>query len=81
FGNLSALAMEPLGHIAGIGAGLVSSLSTVLGVIPGVIIGQLYNNTLYPMVVGYLILFSLGLLLGLRLYRNTPRNDESDTRA
>lgn len=71
FGNLSALAMEPLGHIAGIGAGLVSSLSTVLGVIPGVIIGQLYNNTLYPMVIGYLILFSLGLLLGLRLYRNT----------
>jgi DHA1 family bicyclomycin/chloramphenicol resistance-like MFS transporter len=70
FGNLSALAMEPLGHIAGIGAGLVSSLSTLLGVIPGVIIGQLYNNTLYPMVIGYLILFSLGFLVGLRLYRN-----------
>ena len=81
FGNLSALAMEPLGHIAGIGAGLVSSLSTVLGVIPGVIIGQLYNNTLYPMVGGYLILFSLGLLLGLRLYRNTPRNDESGAKS
>ncbi|WP_293268777.1 multidrug effflux MFS transporter [Neptunomonas sp.] len=71
FGNLSALAMEPLGHIAGIGAGVVSSLSTLLGVLPGVIIGQLYNDTLYPMVTGYLILFSLGLLIGLRLYRNS----------
>ena len=63
FGNLNALAMEPLGHIAGIGAGLVSSVSTMLGVVLGVIIGQLYNNTLYPLVIGYFVVSGIGWLL------------------
>ena len=30
FGNLNALAMEPLGHIAGVGAAVVASLSTFI---------------------------------------------------
>jgi len=70
FGNLSALAMEPLGHIAGIGAGLVSSLSTLIGLIPGVLIGQLYDGTVMPLVTGYLVLMPLALLICARLYRH-----------
>lgn len=69
FGNLSALAMEPLGHIAGIGAGLVSSLSTLIALIPGVLIGQLFDGTVMPLVIGYLILMPLALIICIRLYR------------
>ncbi|WP_432472564.1 multidrug effflux MFS transporter [Amphritea sp. HPY] len=70
FGNLSALAMEPLGHIAGIGAGLVSSLSTLIALIPGVLIGQLFDGTVMPLVIGYLILMPLALIICIRLYRH-----------
>jgi len=47
FGNLNALAMEPLGHIAGIGAALVSSLATLISVSLGSIIGQAFDGTVY----------------------------------
>lgn len=56
FGNLNALAMEPLGHIAGIGAAVVGSLSTLIGVGLGFIIGQLYSGTLLPLALGFAIL-------------------------
>lgn len=58
FGNLNALAMEPLGHIAGIGAALVGSLSSLLSVPLGTLIGQGYNGTVLPLVGGF-ALFSL----------------------
>ena len=63
FGNLSALAMEPLGHLAGIGAGMVSSLSTLLSVFSSLLIGYFYNQTVYPLVVGFLGSICLGLLV------------------
>lgn len=50
--NFQALAMEPLGHIAGVGAAVVSSLTTVISLILGTIIGQLYDGTILPMVSG-----------------------------
>ena len=53
FGNLNALAMEPLGHIAGVGAAITSSLSTFLAVPLGVIIGLAYNGTVLPLIAGF----------------------------
>lgn len=61
FGNLNALAMEPLGNMAGIGAAVVGSLSTLFSVIVGTLIGQSYNNTVLPLVVG------VGLMAGLSI--------------
>lgn len=61
FGNLNALAMEPLGHIAGIGAAVVGSLSTFLSAFLGALIGQNYNGTVMPLI------FGLGILAGLSL--------------
>jgi DHA1 family bicyclomycin/chloramphenicol resistance-like MFS transporter len=58
FGNLNALAMEPLGHIAGVGAAVVGSLSTFLSLSLGTLIGQSYNGTVLPLVGGF-ALFSL----------------------
>ncbi|MDP7236481.1 MAG: multidrug effflux MFS transporter [Candidatus Latescibacteria bacterium] len=61
FGNLNALAMEPLGHIAGIGASVVGALSSLLSVPIGILIGQSFNGTILPLVGGYGLL-GLGTL-------------------
>lgn len=61
FGNMNALAMRPLGHIAGIGAAVVGSLSTFLSTALGTFVGQSYNGTVIPLILG------LGLLSGLSL--------------
>lgn len=63
FGNLNAMAMEPLGHIAGIGAAIIGSVSTLLSVPIGVFIGQMYNGTLYPLILGFLFVGILSLAL------------------
>lgn len=63
FGNLNARAMEPLGHIAGVGAAVVGSLSTFLSAIIGGMIGQSYNGTVLPLVGGFALLSILSLLV------------------
>ena len=53
FGNLNALAMEPLGHIAGIGAAVVGSVSTLIAVVFGVLVADAYDGTILPLVIGF----------------------------
>jgi len=65
FGNLNALAMESLGKIAGIGAGVVGSLSTFISLITGTAIGQSFNGTVLPLAAGFFIL-SLASLAAMR---------------
>lgn len=55
FGNINALAMEPLGRIAGLGAAVVGSLSTFISLILGVLIGQSYAGTILPLLAGFSI--------------------------
>jgi DHA1 family bicyclomycin/chloramphenicol resistance-like MFS transporter len=56
FGNLNALAMEPLGHIAGVGAAVVGALTTTFSLLLGTLIGQSYNGTVLPLVGGFAVL-------------------------
>ncbi len=63
FGNLNAIAMEPLGHIAGMGAAVIGSLSTFISVPLGMLIGHYYNNTVLPLIAGFMILAILSLLV------------------
>lgn len=53
FGNLNALAMEPLGHIAGVGAGVVASLSTFISVPFGALVGQSFDGTMYALMAAF----------------------------
>jgi DHA1 family bicyclomycin/chloramphenicol resistance-like MFS transporter len=62
FGNQNSLAMEPLGHLAGIGAAVVGSLSTLTSMPLGTIIGRSYNGTVLPLLVGMLLLSGLCML-------------------
>ena len=59
------MAMEPLGHIAGVGAAVVSSLTTFISLMLGTIVGQAYDGTILPLVGGF-ALFGLAALLLLR---------------
>jgi DHA1 family bicyclomycin/chloramphenicol resistance-like MFS transporter len=63
FGNLNSLAMEPLGHIAGVGAAVVGSLSTFIATPLGIYIGLAYNNTVMPIVIGFAVLSVLTMLV------------------
>jgi DHA1 family bicyclomycin/chloramphenicol resistance-like MFS transporter len=63
FGNQNSLAMEPLGHMAGIGAAVVGSLSTLISMPLGTIIGQSYNGTIIPLILGLAILTGLAILV------------------
>ena len=56
FGNLNALAMEPLGHMAGLGAALIGSISTFISLPFGWLIGQMYDGTVLPLVGGFFLL-------------------------
>jgi DHA1 family bicyclomycin/chloramphenicol resistance-like MFS transporter len=61
FGNLNALAMQPLGHIAGIGAAVVGGSSTLISLALGTLIGQSYDSTVLPLVAGFAVLSGLSM--------------------
>ncbi len=69
FGNCNALAVQPLGHIAGVANAVISSLSTLLSVMLGGAIGYAYNGTVIPTVVGFLLLGAVSLIITLRISR------------
>lgn len=62
FANFQALAMEPLGHIAGVGAAVVSSLTTFISLIPGTLVGQAFNGTVVPLIASFAGLGILSVL-------------------
>ncbi len=63
FGNLRSLAMQPLGHIAGIGAAINGFVSTVMAVPIATYIGSFVLSTSLPLFVGFLISGICSILL------------------
>jgi DHA1 family bicyclomycin/chloramphenicol resistance-like MFS transporter len=59
FGNLSAIAMEPLKHMAGIGAAIIGSLSNFISSSSGALVGRCYDGSMLPLASGFVILGSL----------------------
>ncbi len=55
FGNYNAMAMEPMGHIAGMAAAISGALSTLIAVSLGGLAGRFYDGTLYPISMAFLI--------------------------
>ena len=51
-GNLSALAMEDLGHVAGLASSLMTAASTIFAVVLAVPVGLAFNGTQIPLMVG-----------------------------
>jgi DHA1 family bicyclomycin/chloramphenicol resistance-like MFS transporter len=62
-GNVNALSMEPLGHIAGVGSTIVSTGSSLLSVIIGMVVGSTLGDTVMPIIVGFAVCAGLARLL------------------
>jgi DHA1 family bicyclomycin/chloramphenicol resistance-like MFS transporter len=55
FGNLRALAMEPVGHIAGIASAITGFISTMMAVPISTVIGKFVIETSLPLFIGFAI--------------------------
>ncbi len=64
FGNLNALAMEPLGRMAGLGAAVVGALSTLVSIPIGFTISENFDNGVGPLVAGFGLMAVIALLVG-----------------
>ncbi|NTS30100.1 multidrug effflux MFS transporter [Phyllobacterium sp. BT25] len=60
--NFNALAMEPLGHVAGTASSVLGFMSTAGGGVVGAVIGQAFNGTTLPLVAGFFVLSLIGLV-------------------
>ena len=69
FGNLRALAMQPMGHIAGIGSALNGFISTVMAVPIANFIGGFVSDSALPLFIGFSICGVISLIL---FYRQAP---------
>ena len=73
FGNFNAMALEPLGHIAGVASAVVGSLTTFISLALGTLIGQSFDGTVLPLVGGFA---GLGLAaLAMMRWAEAPTRD------
>ncbi len=70
-GNLNALALEPMGHIAGTAASVITSVATVGSVLIAVPIGLSFNGTPLPITLGILVCAVLALWLTTKIRRDS----------
>ena len=67
--NFNAMAMEPMGHVAGTGSAVQGFVTTTGGALIGAFIGQNFNGTVVPLTLG----FSLCGLAALAIVLATER--------
>lgn len=63
FGNLNAMAMRSLGQVAGLGASLIASGSSLIATLFAVGVGTFYDGTVFNLATGFFLagIISLGL--------------------
>jgi DHA1 family bicyclomycin/chloramphenicol resistance-like MFS transporter len=67
FGNVNAIAMEPMGHVAGTAASVVASVATVGAVVIAAPIGLAFDGTPGPLALGVLVCVTAARLVMRRL--------------
>lgn len=65
-GNLNALAMEPVGHIAGLAASVISALATVGSVLLAIPVRLAFDGSATPLLLGVAVLIGAALILSLK---------------
>lgn len=68
-GNLSALAMEPMGHIVGIAASVIAAVSTIGGVLIAIPIGRAFDGTALPFSIGIFLVLCIALYTAILIGR------------
>ena len=61
--NFNALAMEPMGRIAGTASSFVGAVTTGVAAGLGLYVGQQYNGTVIPLLAGFALFGTLGALI------------------
>jgi MFS transporter, DHA1 family, multidrug resistance protein len=61
FGNVNSMAMQPLGKMAGLGAAIIGSLSSLFSVPTAVLVGSFIHDTLTPIAIGFVVFGGLSL--------------------
>lgn len=61
--NFNAMAMEPLGAVAGTASSLIGFYTTLTGALLGMAIGQAFRGSVVPLALGYLILSVLCVIV------------------
>jgi DHA1 family bicyclomycin/chloramphenicol resistance-like MFS transporter len=72
-GNLNAIAMEPMGHIAGMAASVIGAVSTVVAAIVVSAIAQVFAPTVSSLLGSVLVMASIGFLIMRYMARVTDR--------
>lgn len=82
--NFNALAMDPLGHVAGTASSVLSTVQTVVGGILGALVGLAYDDSVLPLSLGFVAMSAASfLIIALterdRLFgRNDPKATKPD---
>jgi DHA1 family bicyclomycin/chloramphenicol resistance-like MFS transporter len=63
FGNVNSMAMQPLGAMAGLGAAIIGSLSSIISVPTAIFIGSFIDSSITPVALGFLGFGSLSFVL------------------
>lgn len=63
FGNLNAMALQRMGHVAGMAASVIGAISTLGAVLIAAPVGLLYDGTARPIVLATLVCSGLALML------------------
>ncbi|MFM1861958.1 MAG: hypothetical protein RLZ26_480 [Pseudomonadota bacterium] len=66
-GNINAIAMEPMGHVAGMAASVITAAATVAAVAIAAPIGLAFDGTALPLVISVLLITTLARVAMARL--------------
>ena len=65
--NFNAIAMQPVGHVAGMASSLLGAFVTGAGVVLGGFIGRCFDGSPMPLAVGFAVLSICAFLVVLRV--------------
>ncbi len=71
-GNINAVAMEPVGHVAGMAASIIGAIATIVSVGIAAPLGLAFDGTAVPLATGVLVLLSAALWLTRTVVRMRP---------
>lgn len=80
FGNYNAIALRPLGAIAGIGSAIIASIQTLFSIGLATFVGSLFAMSVLPVIIASALLGTLAsllMLLARHLEKNQPYEPET----
>ena len=74
FGNLRALAMQPMGHIAGMAAAITGFISTIMALPISTYIGTYIDHHVWPIFLGFTICGALSMIVMIIIDKMASKN-------